>query len=375
MTPRHGYYVVAGRIYTNKLSAFGDAIPKDYFPHWNYHDNLFDKVNWANEPNETLEELYYQRALQLRLKYDYIMISYSGGIDSHTAAESFISRGLNVEQIMNRSARHSFLNNNDKSAKNMGKESLLAAIPQIEKLKKYQPNLVVTHLDWGDDLIKLWSTAKIKETDYSCITQHTLGKAKLHTFFPEIEKFSNPVLICAIDKPHLFLIDGKYHISFMDERIAPHLLNEIEMDHNSPFSVEPFFWSPDAEKILRKQAHLIIQWFETNPQYKDILTFPHRSTAWGKRTYEEIIKRIIYPSYDPTLWQADKGTNFFWLEEEHWWQNNPNSISVKNWRNVVDEYSKITYDIFSKANKLEYLKKDGPNWQLPACYSKLHLIK
>jgi hypothetical protein len=303
------------------------------------------------------------------------MISYSGGIDSHTAAESFVKHGLHIEQIMNRSARQSFLDDSDRSAKNMGKEAVLAAKPQIKKLKEYQPNLAVTQLDWGDDLIKLWSTSKVDVFDYSCVTQHTIGKANLHTFFPEVEKYNNPVLICAIDKPHLFLIDGKYHIAFIDERMSPHLLNEIEINPNSPFSVEPFFWSPDAEKLLRKQVHLVIQWFETNPQYKNILSFPHRSTAWGKRAYDEIIKRIIYPSHDPDLWQADKGTNLFWLDEEHWWQNNPDSTAVQNWQGVVDEYSKIVYDTFSKANKLEYLKKDGPNWQLPACFSKLHLIK
>jgi hypothetical protein len=373
--PRHGYYEVAGKIYTNKLEAFNAAIPNNYFPHWNYRDEEFGRVDWGTEPTETLEQLYFERALSIRLKYDYLLLSYSGGEDSHTAAESFIKNGLEIDQLMNRSAKESYLGEDVKDGRNMGQEAVFAAKPQVEKLRQYQPNINITHLTWGEELVDLWNNTIVKVNDLNSYTASSLGKKFLYRYFPKSLQFKRAGLIYAIDKPFLYLVDGKYYIAFIDERMNPHIMNETEADPESPFECISFFWDPAAEKILRKQAHILIRWFEANPQYKNLLEFPHRSDAWGSGAYDEIVKTLLYPSHDKSLWQVKKTKFFFWYEEEHWWQNHKDSPAVQKWRRLVDEYSTIVFEMFSRAGKINYIKKDGPNWQLPACFSKLHLIK
>ena len=372
--PNHGHYTVADQHYINKLTAFSQALPKGWYPHWNYHDEAFSKVAWHTEPSESLDQLYAERACQVRLKYDYLMLSYSGGIDSHTTAESFFKNGLWLDELMNRSATESYLDSNSLDPTNMGKEAVLAAKPQIERLRQYQPNLKVTFLTWGKDLAKLWQQSQIHVEDYNFFSAHMIGKKFLHRFFPQVEQSHKPGLIYAIDKPVIFLIDGEYYMTFVDERVMPHIMNETDADTQSPFECVPFFWHPDAERILRKQAHVIIRWFEANPEYKDLLTFPHRSKRHGPDAYNKIISKLVYPSYDPGLWQTLKPKNVIWLEEETWWHRNPDNAGVANWLSVNNEYSNSLHSMFEQANKLEYIKPDGPNWNMPACFSKLHRI-
>ena len=158
--PNHGHYTVADQHYVNKLTAFAEALPRGWFPHWNYHDEAFSRVPWHIEPQETLEQLYADRARQIRSQYDYLMLSYSGGVDSHTTAESFVKNGIWLDRLMNRSATESYLDTNSLDPANMGKEAVLAAKPQIERLRQYQPNLQATFLTWGEDLARLWSQTR-----------------------------------------------------------------------------------------------------------------------------------------------------------------------------------------------------------------------
>jgi hypothetical protein len=373
---------VADQHYVNKLTAFSHALPRGWVPHWNYHDEAFGKVTWHIEPTESLEQLYAERAQQIRSKYDYLMLSYSGGIDSHTTAESFFKNDIWLDELMNRSATESYLDNDSLDPINMGKEAVLAAKPQIEKLRQYQPNLKATFLTWGEDLAKLWKQSQIHVDDYNFFSAHMIGKKFLHRFFPEVERSHKPGLIYAIDKPVIFLIDGEYYMTFVDERVMPHIMNETDADVNSPFECVPFFWHPDAERILRKQAHVIVRWFESNPKYKDLLTFPHRSNRAGPSTYyrnqsdaySKIVGRLVYPSYSPDLWQTLKPKNVIWLEEETWWHRNRDNAGVANWLSVNNEYSNLLHSTFKQADKLEYIKPDGPNWNMPACFSKLYRI-
>lgn len=372
--PNHGHYTVADQHYVNKLTAFAEALPRGWFPHWNYHDEAFSRVPWHIEPQETLEQLYADRARQIRSQYDYLMLSYSGGVDSHTTAESFVKNGIWLDRLMNRSATESYLDTNSLDPANMGKEAVLAAKPQIERLRQYQPNLQATFLTWGEDLARLWSQTHVNVDDYNFFSAHMIGKRFIHQFFPEVERSRRPGLIYALDKPVLFLIDGEYYMTFVDERVMPHIMNETDADPESPFECIPFFWHPDAERILRKQAHVVIRWFEANPEYKDLLTFPHRSQRHGPDAYNRIVSGLVYPSYDPGLWQTLKPKNVIWLEEETWWHRNPTNSGVANWLSVNNEYSALVHETFSGAGKSEMIKPDGPNWNMPACFSRLHKI-
>ena len=95
-----GYYLVNGLEFDSKLQAciYATQLNKDV--KWIFNDWMFSKYPWHVEPSETLDQLYDQRARQLREKYDYIIISYSGGADSHNIVSSFIRQGLHIDELV-----------------------------------------------------------------------------------------------------------------------------------------------------------------------------------------------------------------------------------------------------------------------------------
>ena len=61
-----------------------------------YYDSVYTTLDWSKEPTETLDEMYKDRALQLRDEYDYLILSFSGGSDCNNILRSFIDNNINL---------------------------------------------------------------------------------------------------------------------------------------------------------------------------------------------------------------------------------------------------------------------------------------
>ena len=94
------YYQVGSRIFYSKVEALIEATQTNVHPTWHFADHVWSAINWQQDFNRDLRELYYGRARQLREMYDYIVISYSGGSDSRTVLDSFLKQGLHVDEIL-----------------------------------------------------------------------------------------------------------------------------------------------------------------------------------------------------------------------------------------------------------------------------------
>jgi len=91
------YYRVNNKVFSSKVLACIYATETNQEVEWVFYNNVFDKFDWTVEPSETLDELYDLRARELREKYDYIVISYSAGADSHNVLTSFLRQNLRVD--------------------------------------------------------------------------------------------------------------------------------------------------------------------------------------------------------------------------------------------------------------------------------------
>ncbi len=87
---RFGYYKIGNDVVFSKIEALELADRKNLPISWHYNDDIFDSVDWKTEPKFTLSEIYKSRAQQIRKSYDYIVLFYSGGADSHNMLESFL---------------------------------------------------------------------------------------------------------------------------------------------------------------------------------------------------------------------------------------------------------------------------------------------
>lgn len=93
------YYAVNGEKIYNPYLAFlrGHATSYHHFPDFKFMPGVFDLANI--EPAESFEQLCNQRAAQLRAKYDYLALAFSGGTDSFTVYDSFVRNNIHIDHI------------------------------------------------------------------------------------------------------------------------------------------------------------------------------------------------------------------------------------------------------------------------------------
>ena len=64
------------------------------------HDELYDQLDWSQEPVESLDQLMDRHAFNLRNKYEKLVLLWSGGTDSHTIYNVFKRNNIHIDEIV-----------------------------------------------------------------------------------------------------------------------------------------------------------------------------------------------------------------------------------------------------------------------------------
>jgi hypothetical protein len=327
--PKLGIYVVGNRSFYSKPEALIYATESKEPIGWQFNDVAFAKYNWAVEPEASLTEIYRRRAQQLRDQYDWIRVEASGGADSTTAIYSFLLNGIHLDEIVFRYPKQADKDVTDDpfntKPENTLSEFRFAAKPLLEWVKIHAPKTQITIQDYSDNLLK---EDYMKDESWIFTTRDWFqpGHGIKHNNFGTNEHKAladSGKKICAlygVDKPKVTILDNNWYLYFTDTH-ANHA-NPIVGDHTNITS-ELFYWTPDMPEIGAKQAHVIRRWFDM-PQNQHLKHIIHHanSNADQRTTYENLIKTIIYPDYDPATWQTAKPTNSFYNEMDHWFHVN-----------------------------------------------------
>lgn len=243
--------------------AFNNQIPVSEL-YFNFNDDYTTTLDWQTEPTEDINSLYAKRAKQLREKYDYIVLVYSGGIDSHVALRSFLDNDIKVDEILT-FCNLKFL---DKSAK-FNQEVFNAAVPYIESL-----NLKDTKFNLFDigDLIQnfygdenylddfLYFSNGVMSTWAITVRSAFLKLKQQHQL--ELSKAGKKIAyVWGLEKPHMVVNDGFYayqYYSYAQDFCArKYFLNYIYGEELKNFTDEAFFLCREIPEIPIKQAHLV----------------------------------------------------------------------------------------------------------------------
>ena len=84
-----GYWQVNDRKFPKKIDALQYASRAGQEISYIYFDKVWDSFDRSKLGNSSLPDLYRQRAQQLRDKYDYLILYFSGGADSYNVLRSF----------------------------------------------------------------------------------------------------------------------------------------------------------------------------------------------------------------------------------------------------------------------------------------------
>lgn len=324
-----GYYLVNNEIYYNKYHALLEASRTNQQVRWFFNEDKFVSFPWSVEPEESLTELYRQRAMDLREQYDYIRVEASGGSDSTTVIFSFLLNGIHLDEVVFRypkgGDRDVVGNVQDFRSENTLSEWQFATQPLLDWVATNYPAVKITVYDYTDALIQ---EADSKDESWVFRTRHYLQPGHINKYQANgavdhkrlAEQNLRICILWGVDKPKVTVKDGKFFLYFHDGQ-ASHSDQAIGEYPN--ITNEFFYWSPDACRLLAKQAHTIKNWFE-QPEHanmQNILNWPNSNFA-GRTIYEQIVKAVIYPTYDLTTFQTNKPTNNIWNEMDYWFHHN-----------------------------------------------------
>jgi len=322
-----GFYRLGEDKFHNKVVALIEGTKRNQFPEWNFNRDVFDRVDWTQEPTVELRELYRIRAQQLRDQYDYIRLEVSGGGDSSTVAYSFVKNGIHLDEVVFRYPKTGEKNVTDDpfntKPENTLSEWRYAAQPLLDWIATHSPKTKITMHDYSEDMLNsrhdeswVYMTRDYFQPGHPF--KFTVAAVDDHK--RTLDQGLRVCQLYGVDKPKICIKDAKWYVYFMD--IQANSANPVIGDYTN-ITNEYFYWTPDLPELIAKPAHMIRSWFnlESNRYLQHLVRWPNYSFA-QRTTFEHIIKPLIYPDYDPTTFQTSKPTNSFYNEMDHWFYTN-----------------------------------------------------
>jgi hypothetical protein len=336
-----GFYKVGNIEFESKIQAYLYANDNNQHVEWNFNDEIFSSYDWTTEPNESLDYFYDKRARELREKYDYLMLSYSGGADSHNALMSFIRQGLHIDEIIVNTLekgweRFTVVDPSVTSSSNNGAEHYLQTIPRLKEIEKLIPNTKITICDLTDHVYDSfnrvgdasWVLGKMEALNPIGITRFN------YIYFSEVrkrfDKQKSLGIVLGVEKPKSSIVNGNFWMRFVDRSAnMVTITNHLAGYDNT--EVEYFYWNPDCVPMLIKQGHVMLKWLTVNPdmqKYWDSKTLTYKI---ARLYHERLLREVIYYSTWNTTWfQVDKATKDWYSEFDNWFIEGATGTKAKH---------------------------------------------
>ena len=374
-----GHYIVNNRNYSNKVEAIIEANKSKATIEWMFHDSVFNNIDFTIEPIKTLNQIYLERAIQLRKKYDYLILFFSGGSDSVHVLDTFLKNNIIIDEIIVSYPESGLKNYNfnkiDTSASNNISEYLYNTKPYISTIQQKYPNIKITFHDYFIDMLDYKTNDwLIRSSDW--IHPATVAKFNLarYTHINEILQNKSIGAIYGFEKPIVLYAYEKYYCILRDSNI-----NGAVMPVNHPnMHTELFYITPEMPDLLIKQSHAIINKCKIDTTLKNIVSLMSRilvNTApwptWRNadtiKTYHKSIIPIIYPESVNLEFQTEKASTHFMVESDAWfYQLHRNT---KTYNMIMTDYSNLI-------NSLDdtYLVKEGVRTSSFKLYYKTYCL-
>lgn len=363
-----GYYKCNGINFQAKIDALLYASKENKPVEWMFFQDEFSKYPWTIEPLDSLDSLYDKRSKDIREKYDYVILSYSGGSDSNNILESFIRQNLHIDEIItshitDATKRIQVLDPKVKSGWNYSAEYQLQILPRLDYIKNTIPNTKITILDTSDMALNLIKQFDDVDWVLGKNDQLSVGQLFRYNYFnfsdvkKQLDKNLKVAIIVGIDKPKIRISrDNKVYTRFVDIIMnAPGAsINSYNTEYSN-VSIEPFYWSAEALPILCKQAHVIKKWLIMNPDkqfyWRDLIT----DTDYERRKAQEILLRnILYSTWNQNWFQTYKSCFPWQSEGDSWFTQDPQfSKEYGIWKKAISFLTQKLgkYVVYDKKNE------------------------
>jgi len=285
-----GYWAVNGEQFDLKINAVLYAQEKNLTVKdikYHYNDYYWDQLDWKKEPEKTIDELYLQRAKDLRAKYKTLILRFSGGADSTNILHTFLDNNIPIDII----AVNLWLQPGvDPRVQPSNVEKYDQTFPYLEKLKNegadfklivndFSPVLSIIKDD--PDWIFKYDAPRFSIVDL-CLSR------ALNT--PEFEEYNSPdtCIITGVDKPQVYCERDKIWYFCLTDH-----LHDIVQPVNHMIQ-EPFYWTADMPEIVVKQSHLVKKFWSNHLDKIDYVSDDQNRKHVYRKTS---LLPLIYPKY------------------------------------------------------------------------------
>ena len=276
---KYFYYDHLGNIYLSKF----EALRKTNTPSLYFYDKEFLAANWSVEPSVSLQQLYKNRAHQIRDKYKYVILAYSGGIDSTTILETFYYNNIHIDEIVVVGA----LSQDDYkgSDANHNGELYHNVFPTLNNLNLAKTKITVVDYTKQFNKLPLLNNLELK---YKILDEwfspHHWWWATLENTF----EYPNSCIVFGIDKPNYNTDEsGRGYFEFTSSLINQY--GHSAFEKSSSLTREFFYWSPDMPEILIKQLHVVDRFYRLCVQMGKL------NKQSFLENHNQIVSKLVYP--------------------------------------------------------------------------------
>jgi hypothetical protein len=329
-----GYWGVNGFYFFDKSACLRYATSiKNFNVTFHYFDSFYQSLNWNTEPRENLKELYKKRAQQLRAKYDYIVLAYSGGADSCNVLDSFLDNGLHIDEIVSTyplkavEKLHPYFNPSDKRACNLIFEFSEAVKPKLTEVANKFPNVKINILDHTESAIQMLSASQLHLLPVSGIgaAPSLAGHFMIAKRVREYSERGKTVLLTGVDKPRMayYPPNQKFYVWFDDITTVWGNHRTEGLSGFKP-TTEHFYTTIDMPELWQKQCFVMrramepIMQMEEKPEFYKKMHYKSPRGADAFYVHDIFFKKLLYENWSESIFQAEKPTGYFFQEHSDW---------------------------------------------------------
>jgi hypothetical protein len=289
-----------------------------------FYDHVYNKCDWTYNSIVDLNTFYVERAVQLRNKYDYLVMLYSGGSDSSNALKTFLYNNIKLDEVA-----YWYTSYNEDS--NITNLELIHAASNILERVRDEYGIPVRKLDERQHFI-----SAIKDSDWVLSAEPTLVAAQLSKqsllnsckdWLKLSENGKRIGLILGLEKPRIFYDNG-WFASFLD--VAHGWNNEINHLKKQHYTIESFYMTPDKPDITIKQCHVLKNYINQNYTVEQINSkFNHIN--FSQDEYNKLCRTLLYPHWNDSTYSLGKSINKPPLTQKYEWVWKSNTQTSENY--------------------------------------------
>lgn len=354
---KYGFWIYNGDVFLNKIQLFEKALEnKDYNPNarFYFNDHIYNITHSMGESSKSLSTLYTERARQIREKYDYVILLFSGGSDSNEILNTFLENNIFLDEIQTLFptklvGNYDFSKTNPEDDVSVLAEIQLSAYPKLLEVAQKSPKTKIRIIDTSDRFLSINdNTIDFMNHFVNLFFPTTIDVAFTDEENIKIALRNNTCLILGNEKPIINISDdGTFNLMFHDfcRQFDTYISGKLE----NPLKFENFYWSPDLPQIPLKQGYVLFRQLQKEikeKNYNNLLNIKQKKS----KEIANWEKSIIYNYWD-NRYQSNIIANNWHSWEKNIYKFVPKIFNINEEKRIFykKKFSKIENNSFENS--------------------------